>query len=119
MTAPSFSPPHRMRLSGSGTLQIRNPTKKEQGLYGCSAASRLGSDAETSSVLYAGTGRPPWEPGLPGFRAVTNTRAEVLRARGAAEPPVGRGLKRRCLSRPQSQTFSPRRLGRESENLHF
>nr|KAF6399092.1 ADAMTS like 3 [Molossus molossus] len=40
-------------LSGTGRLQIRNPTKKEQGLYGCSVASRLGSDSESSPVLYA------------------------------------------------------------------
>ncbi|XP_039714407.1 ADAMTS-like protein 3 isoform X2 [Pteropus medius] len=39
--------------SGTGKIQIRNPTKKEQGLYGCSVANSLGSDVETSPVLYA------------------------------------------------------------------
>ncbi|ELK18320.1 ADAMTS-like protein 3 [Pteropus alecto] len=39
--------------SGMGKIQIRNPTKKEQGLYGCSVANSLGSDVETSPVLYA------------------------------------------------------------------
>ncbi|KAM7048288.1 ADAMTS-like protein 3 isoform 1-T1 [Molossus nigricans] len=48
-----LQPSEKIMLSGTGRLQIRNPTKKEQGLYGCSVASRLGSDSESSPVLYA------------------------------------------------------------------
>ena len=35
-------------------MQIRKPTKKDQGIYGCAVANHLGSDVESSSVLYAG-----------------------------------------------------------------
>lgn len=37
-----------------GKIQIQKPTKKEQGIYGCSVANHLGSDVESSPVLYAG-----------------------------------------------------------------
>ncbi|XP_060473503.2 ADAMTS-like protein 3 [Panthera onca] len=48
-----LKPSEKIILDGMGKMQIRNPTKKEQGMYGCSVANRLGSDAERSSVLYA------------------------------------------------------------------
>ena len=35
-------------------MQIRKPTKKDQGISGCAVANHLGSDVESSSVLYAG-----------------------------------------------------------------
>lgn len=53
---PSYLP-HRIILAGMGKMQIRNPTKKEQGTYGCSVANHLGSDVESSPVLYAGNAR--------------------------------------------------------------
>ncbi|XP_053514946.1 ADAMTS-like protein 3 isoform X3 [Artibeus jamaicensis] len=46
-------PSEKIILSGSGKLQIRNPTKKDRGVYQCSVANHLGSDAESSSVLHA------------------------------------------------------------------
>ncbi|XP_019495772.1 PREDICTED: ADAMTS-like protein 3 [Hipposideros armiger] len=49
----ALQPSDKILWSGTGKLQIRNPTKKEQGLYECSVATRLGSDVESSSVLYA------------------------------------------------------------------
>ena len=36
-----------------GEIQIQKPTKKEQGIYGCSVANHLSLDVESSSVLYA------------------------------------------------------------------
>lgn len=49
----ALQPSDKIQWSGTGKIQIRNPTKKEQGLYGCSVANHLGSDVERSSVLYA------------------------------------------------------------------
>ncbi|XP_045680952.1 ADAMTS-like protein 3 isoform X1 [Phyllostomus hastatus] len=46
-------PSEKVTVSGPGKLQIRDPTKREGGLYGCSVANRLGSDAERSPVLFA------------------------------------------------------------------
>ncbi|XP_012867303.1 PREDICTED: ADAMTS-like protein 3 [Dipodomys ordii] len=40
-------------VDGAGRIQIRNPTRREQGIYQCSVASPLGSDAGSSSVLWA------------------------------------------------------------------
>ncbi|XP_053079449.1 ADAMTS-like protein 3 isoform X3 [Acinonyx jubatus] len=48
-----LKPSEKIILDGMGKMQIRNPTKKEQGMYGCSVTNRLGSDVERSSVLYA------------------------------------------------------------------
>uniref|UniRef100_A0A2K6TZ50 ADAMTS like 3 n=1 Tax=Saimiri boliviensis boliviensis TaxID=39432 RepID=A0A2K6TZ50_SAIBB len=48
-----LQPSEKIILDGTGKIQIQNPTRKEQGIYGCSAANHLGSDVESSSVLYA------------------------------------------------------------------
>ncbi|XP_008842665.2 ADAMTS-like protein 3 isoform X1 [Nannospalax galili] len=48
-----LQPSLKIILDGTGKIQIQNPTRKEQGIYGCSVANRLGSDVESSSVLYA------------------------------------------------------------------
>ncbi|XP_073083232.1 ADAMTS-like protein 3 isoform X4 [Manis javanica] len=48
-----IQPSEKVVLDGTGNLQIRSPTRKEQGRYGCSAVNHLGSDAGSSSVLYA------------------------------------------------------------------
>ncbi|XP_034880141.1 ADAMTS-like protein 3 isoform X2 [Mirounga leonina] len=48
-----LQPSEKIILAGMGKMQIRNPTKKEQGTYGCSVANHLGSDVESSPVLYA------------------------------------------------------------------
>ena len=48
---------YRVILDGMGKIQIRKPTKKDQGTYGCAVANHLGSDVESSSVLYAGNAR--------------------------------------------------------------
>ena len=45
------------RVGWNGEMQIQKPTKKDQGIYGCAVASHLGSDVESSSVLYAGNAR--------------------------------------------------------------
>lgn len=42
----------RVIVDGMGEIQIQKPTKKQQGIYGCSVANHLGSDVESSSVLY-------------------------------------------------------------------
>ncbi|EFB22032.1 hypothetical protein PANDA_015887, partial [Ailuropoda melanoleuca] len=49
----SLQPSEKIILAGMGKVQIRNPTKKEQGTYECSVANHLGSDVESSPVLYA------------------------------------------------------------------
>nr|XP_012607181.1 ADAMTS-like protein 3 isoform X6 [Microcebus murinus] len=49
----SLQPSVKIILDGAGKMQIRNPTRKEQGIYECSVANHLGSDVESSSVLYA------------------------------------------------------------------
>ncbi|XP_054999019.1 ADAMTS-like protein 3 isoform X3 [Sorex araneus] len=46
-------PSDRIIWDGMGKMQIRNPTKKEEGLYGCLVSSHLGSDTERSLVLFA------------------------------------------------------------------
>ncbi|KAM6181165.1 ADAMTS-like protein 3 [Erethizon dorsatum] len=48
-----LQPSVKINLDGTGRMQIRNPTRKEQGIYECSVANHLGSDVESSSVLYA------------------------------------------------------------------
>ncbi|XP_010619488.1 ADAMTS-like protein 3 [Fukomys damarensis] len=48
-----LQPSVKISLDGTGRIQIRNPTRKEQGIYECSVANHLGSDEESSSVLYA------------------------------------------------------------------
>ncbi|KAK2501672.1 hypothetical protein MC885_000611 [Smutsia gigantea] len=48
-----IQPSEKMVLDGTGNIQIRSPTREEQGRYGCSVVNHLGSDAESSSVLYA------------------------------------------------------------------
>ncbi|KAM6201371.1 ADAMTS-like protein 3 [Rhynchocyon petersi] len=48
-----LQPSVKIILDGMGKMQIQNPTRKEQGIYGCSVANHLGSDVERSSVLYA------------------------------------------------------------------
>uniref|UniRef100_A0A8D0L1A5 ADAMTS like 3 n=1 Tax=Sphenodon punctatus TaxID=8508 RepID=A0A8D0L1A5_SPHPU len=40
-------------LDGDGKVQILNPTRRELGVYGCKVVNDLGSDMETSSLLYA------------------------------------------------------------------
>lgn len=49
----SLQPSAKVILDGMGKIQIQKPTKKDQGVYGCSVANHLGSDVESSSVLYA------------------------------------------------------------------
>ncbi|XP_053449589.1 ADAMTS-like protein 3 isoform X3 [Nycticebus coucang] len=48
-----LQPSVKIILDGTGKMQIRNPTRKEQGIYECAVADRRGSDVESSSVLYA------------------------------------------------------------------
>uniref|UniRef100_H0X6X6 ADAMTS like 3 n=1 Tax=Otolemur garnettii TaxID=30611 RepID=H0X6X6_OTOGA len=48
-----LQPSVKIILDGTGKMQIRNPTRKEQGIYECTVADRHGSDVESSSVLYA------------------------------------------------------------------
>ncbi|XP_031524278.1 ADAMTS-like protein 3 isoform X2 [Papio anubis] len=48
-----LQPSVKIILDGTGKIQIQNPTRKEQGIYECSVANHLGSDVESSSVLYA------------------------------------------------------------------
>ncbi|EPY75049.1 ADAMTS-like 3 isoform 1 [Camelus ferus] len=48
-----LQPSEKVVLDGMGEMQIQKPTKKEQGIYGCSVANHHGSDAESSPVLYA------------------------------------------------------------------
>ncbi|XP_075414171.1 ADAMTS-like protein 3 isoform X2 [Tenrec ecaudatus] len=48
-----LQPSAKIILAGPGRMQIRAPTRKEQGIYGCSVENPLGSDVESSSVLYA------------------------------------------------------------------
>ncbi|KAI5932004.1 ADAMTS-like protein 3 [Manis javanica] len=48
-----IQPSEKVVLDGTGNLQIRSPTRKGQGRYRCSVVSHLGSDAGSSSVLYA------------------------------------------------------------------
>nr|XP_031296534.1 ADAMTS-like protein 3 isoform X4 [Camelus dromedarius] len=48
-----LQPSEKVILDGMGEMQIQKPTKKEQGIYGCSVANHHGSDAESSPVLYA------------------------------------------------------------------
>ncbi|XP_076980461.1 ADAMTS-like protein 3 [Tamandua tetradactyla] len=48
-----LEPSAKIILDGMGKMQIQNPTRREQGTYGCSVTNRLGSDVESSSVLYA------------------------------------------------------------------
>ncbi|XP_063106181.1 ADAMTS-like protein 3 isoform X2 [Cavia porcellus] len=48
-----LQPSVKISLDGTGRIQIRNPTRKEQGVYECSVANHFGSDVESSSVLYA------------------------------------------------------------------
>ncbi|XP_069899461.1 ADAMTS-like protein 3 isoform X3 [Dipodomys merriami] len=40
-------------MDGAERIQIRNPTRREQGVYECSVANPLGSDVGSSSVLWA------------------------------------------------------------------
>ncbi|XP_048224838.1 ADAMTS-like protein 3 isoform X2 [Perognathus longimembris pacificus] len=40
-------------MDGAEKIQIRKLSRKEQGIYECSVANRLGSDVESSSVLWA------------------------------------------------------------------
>ncbi|KAB0369057.1 hypothetical protein FD755_019062, partial [Muntiacus reevesi] len=53
-----LQPSEKVILDGMGKIQIRKPTKKDQGTYGCAVANHLGSDVESSSVLYAGVPQP-------------------------------------------------------------
>ncbi|KAF7479114.1 Hypothetical predicted protein [Marmota monax] len=53
LNAPPLLLFYRIILDGTGRIQIKNPTRKEQGIYECSVANHLGSDVESSSVLYA------------------------------------------------------------------
>lgn len=48
-----LQPSAKVIFDGTGKIQIRNPTRKEQGIYECHVASHLGSDVESSSVLFA------------------------------------------------------------------
>nr|XP_045000947.1 ADAMTS-like protein 3 isoform X1 [Jaculus jaculus] len=48
-----LQPSAKITLDEMGRIQIRNPTRKEQGIYECSVADHLGSDVGSSSVLYA------------------------------------------------------------------
>ncbi|XP_028922029.1 ADAMTS-like protein 3 isoform X2 [Ornithorhynchus anatinus] len=49
----ALRPSEKIILEGQKHLQIRNPTREEQGVYACMAVGELGSDPLTSSVLYA------------------------------------------------------------------
>ncbi|KAG8516403.1 ADAMTS-like protein 3 [Galemys pyrenaicus] len=46
-------PSRRVRWDGRGEVQLRSPRRVDAGVYGCSVASSLGSDAESSTVLFA------------------------------------------------------------------
>ncbi|ELW70714.1 ADAMTS-like protein 3 [Tupaia chinensis] len=46
-------PSAKIIMDETGKIQIRNPTRKEQGIYECSVVNHLGSDAGASSVLYS------------------------------------------------------------------
>ncbi|XP_070426084.1 ADAMTS-like protein 3 isoform X1 [Equus przewalskii] len=48
-----LQPSEKIILDGMGKIRIQKPTKEEEGVYGCSVANPLGSDVESSSVLYA------------------------------------------------------------------
>ncbi|KAM5291896.1 ADAMTS-like protein 3 [Ctenodactylus gundi] len=48
-----LQPSSKIFVDGAGRLQIRNPTRREQGVYECSVANHLGFDVESSPVLYA------------------------------------------------------------------
>ncbi|XP_055273891.1 ADAMTS-like protein 3 isoform X5 [Moschus berezovskii] len=48
-----LQPSEKVVLDGMGKMQIRKPTRKDRGIYGCAVANHLGSDVESSSVLYA------------------------------------------------------------------
>ncbi|XP_058521521.1 ADAMTS-like protein 3 [Ochotona princeps] len=48
-----LQPSAKIIMDGAEKIQIRNPSRKEQGIYECSVANRLGSNVESSSVLYA------------------------------------------------------------------
>ncbi|XP_067873835.1 ADAMTS-like protein 3 isoform X3 [Heterodontus francisci] len=45
----------RILLLGSARLQIQNVTNQDAGLYGCTVTSELGTDIETSLLLYSET----------------------------------------------------------------
>ncbi|XP_037365857.2 ADAMTS-like protein 3 [Talpa occidentalis] len=49
----SLQSSRKITWDGKGKMQIRDPTRAEEGVYGCSVASPLGSDAESSPVLFA------------------------------------------------------------------
>ncbi|XP_074090087.1 ADAMTS-like protein 3 isoform X2 [Macrotis lagotis] len=48
-----LQPSEKIILDGTRKIQIRNPSREEQGVYGCSVVNNLDSDTKTSSVLYA------------------------------------------------------------------
>ncbi|KAM4826444.1 ADAMTS-like protein 3, partial [Thomomys bottae] len=48
-----LQPSARIVIDGAEKIQIRNPTRTEQGLYECFVAARLGSGVERSPVLWA------------------------------------------------------------------
>uniref|UniRef100_UPI00398EC66D ADAMTS-like protein 3 n=1 Tax=Pristiophorus japonicus TaxID=55135 RepID=UPI00398EC66D len=58
--APDSFPPQEaaVQLLGSARLQIQNVTSQDAGLYGCTVTSELGTDTETSLLLYSGVPEP-------------------------------------------------------------
>lgn len=53
-----------MILDTIGKVQIRSPTEKELGTYGCLVVNDFGFDMETSLLLRAGTIVAPLELGM-------------------------------------------------------
>jgi len=71
-------------------MQIRKPTKKDQGIYGCAVANHLGSDVESSSVLYAGNARyAAWSAWVWFGFLTLNSGAAVSMLRTAESPGKG------------------------------
>lgn len=61
-------------MDGQGTLSIRGVAPEDAGNYSCQAANEVGTDEETVTLYYAGTG--PWAPqerDLPSSLPSTNT----------------------------------------------
>ena len=71
-------------------MQIRKPTKKDQGIYGCAVANHLGSDVESSSVLYAGNAHyAAWSAWVWSGFLTLNSGAAVSMLRTAESPGKG------------------------------
>uniref|UniRef100_A0ABI7XVH9 ADAMTS like 3 n=1 Tax=Felis catus TaxID=9685 RepID=A0ABI7XVH9_FELCA len=100
-----LKPSEKIILDGMGKMQIRNPTKKDQGMYGCSVANRLGSDVERSSVLYAEA------PAIVAIVRNTSRREHShlsVVVGGTVEAPLRANVTIRCPVREQRQLDSKR-----------